>query len=292
MQAYTQPFLHFQRRSTVQKTPADIPVRQQRRLGRPSGLSFEDMCIHYDSGQKEQRGHIVQKKQSLAPAQLQAMPGQGVVQLWDITLKPINYFGVDNTTLGRAASTMARANRSRQNRFPFRSWSRYGHGRYGHSDILRASLVQDAWVVDPANSGITNQAHHIVETSNYYGQRLLIRYGIEPDSAVNGVLLPTYATDDTGNTSIHYGNHSPAYTAGINAALNKAVADAQAAAPQAQGRQKWIQERDAVIRKLKNIRFVLLTQNVPLNGSSDPNYNPVTASGETIADIFRRTGLI
>lgn len=287
MQTFSQPFLHFQRRRTTPKTPAHIPVRPQTRFERPSGLSFDDVRIHYASGREQQTGHMVPKGQDPAAVQLQAMLGQGVVQLWDLTLQPVNYIGVDNATLGRAASRKARANRNqanRRNRFRIQN-----RGMYGHSDILRTSLVQDAMVLDPARNDITNQAHHIVETSNHYGQRLLSRYGIDPDSAVNGVLLPTHETDDTGNTSIHRGSHSAAYTAGINAALNKAVADARAAAPR--GQQTWIQERKAMIRKLQHIRIVLLTQNVPLNGSSDPNFDPVTESGETIADIFRRTGL-
>lgn len=287
MQAHSQPIQEFQGKDTVQKMPAGIPTGVQGQCGRPSGLSFEDVRVHYASGREQRPGHMIRQEQTPAAAKLQAMPGQGVVQLWDPSLTPINYWGVDHTTLGRTASRMAAANRNLANRrrrapFPNRRRGLFpGRGRYSHSEILRASLVRDALVIDPIHAGITNQAHHIVETSN--------RYGIDPDSAVNGVLLPTHETDDTGNTSIHLGSHSAAYTAGINAALNKAVADARAAAPR--GQQRRLQERAAVIRKLQDIRTVLLTENVPLNGSSDPTFDPVTASGETISDIFRRTGL-
>lgn len=295
MQAHSQPIQEFQGKDTVQKMPAGIPAGVQGQCGRPSGLSFEDVRVHYASGREQRPSHMIRQEQVPAAAKLQAMPGQGVVQLWDPSLTPINYLGVDHTTLGRTASRMAAANRNlanRRRRAPFPNRRRLlfpGRGRYSHSEILRAALVRDARVMDPIQSGITNQAHHIVETSNRYGQLLLNRYGIDPDSAVNGVLLPTHETADTGNTSIHLGSHSAAYTAEINAALNKAVADARAAAPR--GQQRRIQERAAVIRKLQDIRTVLLTENVPLNGSSDPTFDPVTASGETISDIFRRTGL-
>lgn len=275
MQTFAQPFLHFQRRRTTPKTPAHIPVRPQTRFERPSGLSFDDVRIHYASGREQQTGHMVPKGQDPAAVQLQAMLGQDVVQLRNATLQSTNYIGADKTTLGRAASRKTRANRNR--------------GMYSHSDILWTSLIQDAMVLSPARNDITNQAHHIVETSNVYGQQLLSRYGIDPDSAVNGVLLPTYETDDTGNTSIHLGRHSAAYTKGINAALEKAVADARAAAPR--GLQRWVEGRKAVIRTLKHIRIVLLKQNVPLNKHSDPNFNPVTGSKETIADIFSHMGL-
>lgn len=303
MQVHSQPIQEFQGKDTVQKTPTGIPAGVQGQCGRPSGLSFEDVRVHYAAGREQRPSHAARQEQTPAAAKLQAMPGQGVVQLWDPTLTPLNYLRANLTTLGSAASGMADANRNLANRrgralfpnrrralFPGRRRALFpGRGRYSHSEILRASLVNDARIMDPTQSGITNQAHHIVETSNQYGQRLLNRYGIDPDSAVNGVLLPTRETDDTGNTSIHLGSHSAAYTAGINAALNKAVADARAAAPR--GQQAQVRERAAVIRKLQAIRNVLLTQNVPLNGSSDPTFDPVTQSGETISDIFRRTGL-
>lgn len=35
-----------------------------------------------------------------------------------------------------------------------------------------------------------------------------------------------------------------------------------------------------------DIRIVLLEHNVPLNRSSDPDYDPVTDAGETIGDIL------
>lgn len=280
MQTFAQPFIHFQGRSTTPKTPAHIPVRPQTRFERPSGLPFDDVRIHYASGREQQTGHTVPKGQDPASVQLQAMPGQDMVQLRNATLQSTNYIGADKTTLGREARRKTRANRNQA--------KRRNRGMYSHSDILKTSL-EDAMALGPAPNDITNQAHHIVETSNVYGQQLLRWYGIHPDSAINGVLLPTYETDDTGNTSVHLGRHSAAYTKGINAALEKAVADAQAAAPR--GLQRWLEGRKAVIRTLMHIRDVLLTENVPLNKHSDANYNPVTGSEETIADIFSRTGL-
>lgn len=282
MQTFAQPSLYFRGRSTTPKTPAHLPVRPQARFEHPAGLSFDDVRIRYASGREQHTGHKVTKGQEPAAVQLQAMPGQDVVQLCDyFTLHPNNYIGVDNATLGEAAGRVAATNRNQANR--------QNQFRYNHSEILRASLVQNFGVIDPNLVGIRNQAHHIVETSNKYGQQLLNQYGIHPDSAVNGVLLPTCDTDDTGDASVHRGSHSTAYTAGVNAALDKAVEDARTAAPQ--GQQAWFQERTAVIRTLHQIRDVLLTQNVPLNRSSDPTFNPVTESGETIADIFHRMGL-
>lgn len=280
MQFHTQPIQNLRKRAAVQRTPAGIPTGLQAQGGSPSKLSFDDMRIDYASDGKQYPGHNrAQHAQCPAAAQLRARTGQDVVQLLDESLKRTNYLHASDTVLGRAARRMTAANRNPANR------------RNSHSEILRASLVQDAGVIDPAQSGITNQAHHIVETSNRHGQELLRRYGIEPDSAVNGVLLPTYETDDTGRASTHLGSHSAAYTRAINAALNKAVSDARAAAPRGQQRKK-ILERIAVIRKLQRIRIALLKKNIPLNASSDATFNPATNSKETVEDIFRRETLI
>lgn len=294
MQVHSQPIQEFQGKNTKQKTPTGTPAGVQGQRGRPSGLSFEDVRVHYAAGRIQRPSRAARQAQGPVAARLQAMSGQGVAQLWDPSLTPLNYLSANLTTLGSAASRMAAANRNLANRrgrapFPNRRRTLFpGRGRYSHSDILRASLVEDARVIDPSQSDINNQAHHIVETSNRYGQQLLSQYGIEPDSAVNGILLPYAEDDTTGNASVHKGSHWATYTANINAALDKAVADAQTAP---RGLQRWIQERVAVVSKLQDIRSVLLKENVPLNSKSDSTYDPATQSGETVSRIFQRTGL-
>lgn len=336
-----------QTQSAIRPNPTGIPTIMKAQFESLSGLSFDDVRIHYNSSKPAQLqalaytqgnhvymaprqekhlghelGHIIQQKQgrvistsrinqlplndderleeeatrySHMAMQLKRMPGQpsqtscsgaasNIVQRTDISFNRINYLGVNSTTLGTAALrerdaqivALLHINRIPDERF------------LNHAAILRASLVNDNLVIDPSRSYIDNQAHHIIETSNYWGQNLLQLLRIDPDSAINGVLLPTHATDDTGNASVHCGSHSPAYRTAINAALTRAIADVNH-----QIQNPAIADyRAAVVNKLASIRIVLLEHNVPLNRSSDPDYDPVTDAGETIGDIFTRTGLI
>lgn len=163
------------------------------------------------------------------------------------------------------------------------------------SDVLRVALGDYAGVPDSndwssdrrVGYAITNQAHHIVEAHDEAAEparAILAHAGIHLNSAANGVLLPTTATENTGNATLHWGSHSREYAACVNGALTAAV---QSTAPYIE------QYRDNVLTRLAEIRRVLLTCNVPINGNVDAN---VVLQGGVVRevginDIFRKYNL-
>lgn len=151
------------------------------------------------------------------------------------------------------------------------------------SDILRASLLQSG-VPEP---NVENQAHHIVESSNEVGQRILYDYEIESNSAVNGVMLPTAQPAGVPDLTIHLGSHTQEYTDCVNEALNTAIGREQRGNPWAD----HIAVQQAIVRCLNTIRSILLTEVVPINRRGDADYNPDTDSGMTVREIFRSWGL-
>lgn len=154
-------------------------------------------------------------------------------------------------------------------------------GRYvQNSDILRASLLESG-VPEP---NVENQAHHIVESSNEVGLRILRSYDINPNSDANGVLLPTAQPNGSPDLTTHLGSHVREYRECVNRALTKAVNSVAGRDP--------IVKQQAIVECLGAIRNILLTEVLPLNSGVDADYNPDTDSEMTIEDIFLSQGLI
>lgn len=329
----------------TQPASTGIPAAMKTQFEHMSGLSLNDVRIHYHSGKPAQLqalaytqgsdvyvapgqerhlghelGHIIQQRLSRVPAtarlgsvplnddpaleaqadhyahvaaqggtlplQSQQLPdsgaGGGVVQRCGLfnpdlysyydssdegmsfLFKPHNYASAYHAEISYWANALIQQEQIEKGR------------PLSPSEILRITLVEDGQVIDPQENGISNQAHHIVETSNQYGQQILKNLKIDPNSSVNGVFLPDIETDETGDATTHLGRHAREYTECVNYSLDTAI---QRAA------QIRVRKRQAVINRLCQIRNVLLTKFVPLNKSSDATY------GETIYSIFQRNGL-
>ena len=178
------------------ESPKSLPnrsdfLRHKRRVPDRTGISMEDMRIHYRSNQT-------------------------VIQMYPIhpSFMVESYDGASRSTeLAEHALALMAAGESR------------------NSVILRTSLVEDNGVPDSRIVGsdpeidyaIENQAHHIVETHNFIGQDFLVNAGITSNSAANGVLLPEAERDETSNATNHKGSHSGEYTACVNEALRIAT---------------------------------------------------------------------
>lgn len=155
----------------------------------------------------------------------------------------------------------------------------------GNSDVLRAALVEAGVPDSNVCFEIPNQAHHIVEASDVHaeGARSILEYaGIDVNSVANGVLLPTAGGEGRGDATLHRGGHSREYAECINYALETAVGGAVRGTPQYQVH---------VLKRLAEIRRVLLTCNVPINGNVDPDWDSETCQPITINAIFIREGL-
>lgn len=163
------------------------------------------------------------------------------------------------------------------------------------SSVLRAALVDYAGVPDSnlRNSdrrvgyAITNQAHHIVEAGDKRANKartILKDAGICVNSAANGVLLPSEHIDGTGEATIHLGSHVGEYAECVNRALEAAVDGSHSGTKQ---------YRENVLTRLEQIREVLLTCNVPINGNVDADMTPQggDVGEEQINDIFARKRL-
>lgn len=177
-----------------------------------------------------------------------------------------------------------------------------------HSDILRASLVDDYQIPDPWKSRIDNQAHHIVETSNVLGQKILRKVRIESDSAVNGVLLPGTENDDAGDATIHSGRHIKMYTNCVTAALWNAVVpnlcerwgvrfltvDPDSVETIEANVELYINFHDTSTIKnvLAKIRKILLEVYVPLNNGADGTYSQGDTIEDQILNAFRAYRLV
>lgn len=350
MFTYAQPPQKQEPQKMTQPASTGIPAAMKTQFEHMSGLSLNDVRIHYHSGKPAQLqalaytqgsdvyvapgqerhlghelGHIIQQRLSRVPAtarlgsvplnddpaleaqadhyahvaaqggtlplQPQQSPdsgaGGGVVQrcglfdpdlysFYDSSDEEITFpwhsgpFDPKNYDFARDAEISYKANALIQQ-------EQIKKGRsLSPSEILRITLVKDGRVSDPHTKGISNQAHHIVETSNRYGQQILADLEIDPNSSVNGVFLPNKETDKTRDATTHLGRHAREYTDCVNYSLHTAIERAE---------QMRVRPRQAVINRLCKIRNVLLTKFVPLNKSSDATY------GETIHSIFQQNGL-
>lgn len=235
-------------------------LRHKRRVPDRTDLSMEDMRIHYRSNHT-------------------------VIQMYPIHRSfMVESYGMASisTRLGEHARELEG---ERLNR-------RGGIREVTDSDVLRVALVEDSGVPDSRIEGssrgidytIDNQAHHIVETHNVFGQMILANADINPNSAANGVLLPAAEGDGTGNAAIHNGSHSGEYTDCVNEALYHAI----------MGRTAHTDDyTESVIDVLVRIRRILLNFNMALNSRGDADYKDDSPNGKkSIRDIFQEQGLI
>lgn len=149
-----------------------------------------------------------------------------------------------------------------------------------HSQILRANLQRDGVPDSNLDAEATdNQAHHIVEVNDAHalpGRQLLARAGIDINSSVNGVFLPTAIGDDTGDATVHVGSHVQVYANSVNQALAQAVnndavltaaglnaAAIRGGAPLSLAQQARL--RQVLIACLNMIRNLLLSEHLPIN---------------------------
>lgn len=202
-----------------------------------------------------------------------------IQQMFDGFL-PENYNGAIGTSLGSRARNLSR----RVQR---------------DSNVLRESLVGDSNVIDPSENDIENQAHHIVEAHNPAAQesrKLLNLANIHINAAINGVFLPTHETDDSANATVHYGSHSHDYSKAILKSLWHAIRarfnieNYNDLVNRIINVQEEYELQEVISATLMNIRNVLLTQNVPINSSSDPDYTP--NGPKKIQQIFQDAGIL
>lgn len=236
------------------ESPKSLPnrsdfLRHKRRVPDRTDISMEDMRIHYRSNQM-----VIQ----MCPIH----PSFMVESYRDASR---------STRLGEHARELEG---ERLNR-------RGGIREVTDSDVLRVALVEDSGVPDSRIEGssrgidytIDNQAHHIVEVSNSYGQNILVNAGIKRNSPANGVLLPKAEGDGTGNATIHNGSHIREYRNCVNEALYHAI----------MGRTAHTDDYiESVIDVLVRIRRILLNEKIVLNKRSDPDYK-----GRSIRKIFK-----
>jgi len=99
-------------------------------------------------------------------------------------------------------------------------------GDYGddvqNSDILRAELKNAG--IQPPPYG--NAAHHIVaadEPAAEAARRILSRYGIDYNSASNGVFLPYSKNSYVTTETLHVGSHKKTYYEHVNTQLQQTI---------------------------------------------------------------------
>ena len=118
------------------------------------------------------------------------------------------------------------------------------------SDILRGELY-DAGI---PYATYPNAAHHIVPWKDPRAQGardILDAFGIQYNSAANGVLLPTKVNEYVGDAALHVGNHSASYIESVTDRLQGVV--------NAGG------SKNDIIGELNNIRSDLLNGLLKLN---------------------------
>ena len=97
-------------------------------------------------------------------------------------------------------------------------------------------------------------AHHIVPIKDPKAEKareILATYGIEWNSAANGVFLPMESNKYTGDTALHIGGHSKEYMDQVTIRLKRANKNGG---------------KDSVITELNNIRKDLLDGKLQVNG--------------------------
>ncbi|PMB10574.1 hypothetical protein CEN49_03710 [Fischerella thermalis CCMEE 5273] len=118
------------------------------------------------------------------------------------------------------------------------------------SGILREEMYQ-ANIKPPP---YPNAAHHIVPWNDPRAQdarKVLDSYGIETESAVNGVFLPYTENEYVTNEAMHVGSHGKNYIEEVNRMLRRTKSKGAT--------------KDQIIEELNNIREELISGNLKLN---------------------------
>lgn len=220
-------------------------------------------------GQRQAQGQQPGQRQGGNRAQQQPWTGgQAAPHVQLNPFDPANYAGASGTFVTANALNMADNIAGAQRR------------NTQNSDILRASLFRSG----TREPRVRNQAHHIVESSNREGLSILSAYGIEPNSDVNGVLLPTAQPDGNPDLTTHLGSHARAYRECVNKALKAAISGEPS--------RDFIAKQQAIVNCLDTIRNILLTEVLPLNSRAEADYDPETDGEMTVERIFRNWGLL
>ncbi len=165
----------------------------------------------------------------------------------------------------------------------------YGRGPRA-SELLRGYLIK-CGVQDPIQGGSNNQAHHIVEAGDrhaVFARQALRSMGIYINSAVNGVLLPMY-TSDNHDITMHLGSHKREYANVINEAITVRFngdidANGYITLDEDTG-------RPFLIDLLNEIRVLLLTNPIKINSRVDDNWM-INTDDEPIRTVFEGHGLL
>ncbi len=127
-------------------------------------------------------------------------------------------------------------------------------GKYEPSLPPSQILKQELYSAGVAGPPYKFAAHHIVPIKDPNAEKaraILATYGIEWNSAANGVFLPMETNKYTGNTALHIGGHSKEYINQVTRRLEKANERGG---------------KNSIIRELNNIRQDLLDGKLQVNG--------------------------
>lgn len=167
-----------------------------------------------------------------------------------------------------------------------------------HSEVLRESLLNIG--VPDQSEEYNNQAHHIVEandSSAEVARYILELVGIDIDSAINGVFLPSEHYVDMDIT-VHKGSHVKEYAHAVNQAIIDALSTSGVDLNTIGGR---LRAREIILDVLKKIRELLLSNDIGLNKRNDTDYRPpddsdddegTGGSGTGVFNSFQQGNLI
>ncbi len=126
------------------------------------------------------------------------------------------------------------------------------------SDILKGELIEAGIC---SNLPYTYAAHHIVPWNHkkaVKARKILDYYGIDYNSAVNGVFLPTERNGHEGSASIHSGGHTKEYIEAVNSRIEQAHKSAN----------KDKSNYSIIVNELNKIREDLLNGVLKINSKS------------------------
>ncbi|AWX57714.1 wall-associated protein [Brevibacillus brevis] len=128
------------------------------------------------------------------------------------------------------------------------------YGTHNPSDSASTILRNELKAAGVETPPYPNAAHHIIPWNDpraYDAQQILKRYGIDFNSAANGVFLPNKPSKYVGDEALHIGNHGPDYIKYVTKALQETE---QMGGTQAD-----------IVHTINTIRGKLLNGTLPLN---------------------------
>lgn len=327
MFAQAQPLQKQKRHETVRSNPTGIPAAMKTRFEDMSGLSFDDVRVHYSSNKPAQLralaytqgrdvyvapgqerhlghelGHIVQQKQGRVAAT--ARIGEAALN--------------DDPSLEAQADRYAHMAAQRR--------AVPGQSRQAAESGAAGGVVQRCGPFDPKNYANATQTwiplevsrrinHFTLPPPDSYQLRLALTVGgyVTEPGIPNQAHHIVQTHDDVGQSILQ--SVGIASNSAINGVLlpkcegddmanasthsgshvteyQECVRDALLKAIDNCGPSPTVKiKQQAVVERLAAIREVLLTKSVALNKSSDGTYDPITDGSVTIRQIFDDAGL-